>query len=137
MFDGIKEQAIQVVSGTESKVGIMKIEPESLDFGKDLDEVSFTISNIGKSELNWNADEIKESCLSVTPMEGKLAVGENQTVKVVLDRSNMKEELNTVLTISDENTQKNISITAQPYTLVVTQGHYKIFCVNGKYGIQV
>ena len=127
LFDGIKEQAIQVVSGTESKVGIMKIEPESLDFGKDLDEVSFTISNIGKSELSWNAGEIKESCLSVTPMEGKLAVGESQTVKVVLDRNNMKEELSTVLTISDENTQKNISITAQPYTLVVTQGLYTYY----------
>lgn len=133
LFDGIKEQAIQVVSGTESKVGIMKIEPESLDFGKDLDEVSFTISNIGKSELNWNADEIKESCLSVTPMEGKLAVGESQTVKVVLDRSNMKEELNTVLTISDENTQKNISITAQPYTLVVTQGLYTYYKFDGDF----
>lgn len=133
LFDGIKEQAIQVVSGTESKVGIMKIEPESLDFGKDLDEVSFTISNIGKSELNWNADEIKESCLSVTPMEGKLAAGESQTVKVVLDRSNMKEELNTVLTISDENTQKNISITAQPYTLVVTQGLYTYYKFDGDF----
>lgn len=135
LFDGIKEQAIQVVSGTESKVGIMKIEPESLDFGKDLDEVSFTISNIGKSELNWNADEIKESCLSVTPMEGKLAVGESQTVKVVLDRSNMKEELNTVLTISDENTQKNISITAQKdsSSLVVGQGLYAYYKFDGDF----
>ena len=133
LFDGIKEQAIQVVSGTESKVGIMKIEPESLDFGKDLDEVSFTISNIGKTELNWNAGEIKESCLSVTPMEGKLAAGESQTVKVVLDRNNMKEELNTVLTISDKNTQKNISITAQPYTLVVTQGLYTYYKFDGDF----
>lgn len=133
LFDGIKEQAIQVVSGTESKVGIMKIEPESLDFGKDLDEVSFTISNIGKSELSWNAGEIKESCLSVTPMEGKLAVGESQTVKVVLDRNNMKEELSTVLTISDKNTQKNISITAQPYTLVVTQGLYTYYKFDGDF----
>lgn len=135
LFDGIKEQAIQVVSGTESKVGIMKIEPESLDFGKDLDEVSFTISNIGKSELNWNADEIKESCLSVTPMEGKLAAGESQTVKVVLDRSNMEEEINTVLTISDENTQKNISITAQKdsSSLVVGQGLYAYYKFDGDF----
>ena len=135
LFDGIKEQAIQVVSGTESKVGIMKIEPELLDFGKELDEVSFTISNIGKSELNWNAGEIKESCLSVTPMEGKLAAGESQTVKVVLDRSNMKEELNTVLTISDENTQKNISITAQKdsSSLVVGQGLYAYYKFDGDF----
>lgn len=135
LFDGIKEQAIQVVSGTESKVGIMKIEPELLDFGKELDEVSFTISNIGKSELNWNAGEIKESCLSVTPMEGKLAAGESQTVKVVLDRSNMKEELNTVLTISDENTQKNIFITAQKdsSSLVVGQGLYAYYKFDGDF----
>mgnify|MGYP000466520348 FL=1 len=133
LSDGIKEQTVQIVSGTESQAGLMKIEPESLDFGKDLDEVSFTISNIGKSELNWNAGEIKESCLSVTPMEGKLAAGESQTVKVVLDRNNMKEELNTVLTISDKNTQKNISITAQPYTLVVTQGLYTYYKFDGDF----
>ena len=133
LSDGIKEQTVQIVSGTESQAGLMKIEPESLDFGKDSDEVSFTISNIGKTELNWNAGEIKESCLSVTPMEGKLAAGESQTVKVVLDRNNMKEELNTVLTISDKNTQKNISITAQPYTLVVTQGLYTYYKFDGDF----
>ena len=66
-------------------------------------------------------------------MEGKLAAGESQTVKVVLDRNNMKEELNTVLTISDKNTQKNISITAQPYTLVVTQGLYTYYKFDGDF----
>lgn len=135
LSDGIKEQIVQIVSGTESQAGLMKIEPESLDFGKDLDEVSFTISNIGKSELNWNAGEIKENCLSVTPMEGKLAAGESQTVKVVLDRSNMEEEINTVLTISDENTQKNISITAQKdsSSLVVGQGLYAYYKFDGDF----
>lgn len=135
LSDGIKEQTVQIVSGTESQAGLMKIEPESLDFGKDLDEVSFTISNIGKSELNWNAGEIKESCLSVTPMEGKLAAGESQTVKVVLARSNMEEEINTMLTISDENTQKNISITAQKdsSSLVVGQGLYAYYKFDGDF----
>ncbi|WP_417129821.1 BACON domain-containing protein [Phocaeicola sp.] len=133
LSDGIKEQTVQIVSGTESQAGIMKIEPELLDFGKNLDEVSFTISNIGKSELNWNAGEIKESCLSVTPMEGKIAAGESQTVKVVLDRNNMEEELNTVLTISDENTKKNISITAQSHSLVVTQGLYTYYKFDGDF----
>lgn len=135
LSDGIKEQTVQIVSGTESQAGLMKIEPESLDFGKDLDEVSFTISNIGKSELSWNAGEIKENCLSVTPMEGKLAAGESQTVKVVLDRSNMEEEINTVLTISDENTQKNISITAQKDSsgLVVGQGLYAYYKFDGDF----
>lgn len=135
LSDGIKEQTVQIVSGTESQTGIMKIEPESLDFGKDLDEISFTISNIGKSELHWNAGEIKENCLSVTPMEGKLATGESQTVKVVLDRNKMKEELNTVLTISDENTQKNISITAQKdsSSLIVGQGLYAYYKFDGNF----
>lgn len=135
LSDGIKEQTVQIVSGTESQTGIMKIEPESVDFGKDLDEVSFTISNIGKSELNWNADEIKESCLSVIPMEGKLAAGESQTVKIILDRNNMEEALNTVLIISDENIKKNISITAQKNSssLVVTQGLYTYYKFDGDF----
>lgn len=135
LSDGIKEQTVQIVSGTESQTGIMKIEPESVDFGKDLDEVSFIISNIGKSELNWNADEIKESCLSVIPMEGKLAAGESQTVKIILDRNNMEEALNTVLTISDENIKKNISITAKKNSssLVVTQGLYTYYKFDGDF----
>lgn len=135
LSDGIKEQTVQIVSGTESQTGIMKIEPESLDFRKDLDEVSFTISNIGKSELNWNADEIKENCLSVTPMEGKLAEGESQTVKVTLNRDNMEEALNTVLTISDGNIKKDISITGQKdsSSLFVTQGLYTYYKFDGDF----
>lgn len=34
LSDGIKEQTVQIVSGTESLAGIMNIEPEILDFGK-------------------------------------------------------------------------------------------------------
>ena len=127
LSDGIKEQTVQIVSGTESLAGIMNIEPEILDFGKESSEASFTISNTGKGELSWSIEEINESSLSATPTEGKITAGSSQTVNVLLDRDNMPEELNATLTISGGKTQKTIQITGQKdnsSSLVVGQGLY-------------
>lgn len=136
LSDGIKEQAIQIVSGSESQTGIMNIEPEILDFGKDINEASFTISNTGKGELNWNMEAINENSLSVTPTEGKIAAGSSQTVNVQLDRDKMPEELNTTLTISDGITQKIIQVIGQKdnsSSLVVSQGLYAYYKFDGDF----
>lgn len=136
LSDGIKEQAIQIVSGSESQTGIMNIEPEILDFGKDINEASFTISNTGKGELNWNMEAINENSLSVTPTEGKIAAGSSQTVNVQLDRDKMPEELNTTLTISDGKTQKIIQVIGQKdnsSSLVVSQGLYAYYKFDGDF----
>lgn len=95
----------------------MNIEPDILDFGKDINEASFTISNTGKGELSWNVEEIKENSLTVTPTEGKITAGSSQTVNVQLDRDKMPEELNATLTVSDGKTHKTIQITGQKTTL--------------------
>lgn len=134
--DGIKEQTVQIVSGTESLTGIMNIEPEILDFGKESSEASFSISNTGKGELNWSIEDINESSLSATPTEGKIAAGSNQTVNVLLDRDSMPEELNATLTISDGKTQKTIQITGQKdnsSSLVVGQGLYAYYKFDGDF----
>lgn len=134
--DGIKEQTVQIVSGTESLTGIMNIEPEILDFGKESSEASFTISNTGKGELSWSIEDINESSLSATPTEGKIAAGSNQTVNVLLDRDSMPEELNATLTISDGKTQKTIQITGQKdnsSSLVVGQGLYAYYKFDGDF----
>lgn len=134
--DGIKEQTVQIVSGTESLTGIMNIEPEILDFGKESSEASFTISNTGKGELSWSIEDINESSLSATPTEGKIAAGSNQTVNVLLDRDSMPEELNATLTISDGKTQKTIQITGQKdnsSSLVVGQGLYTYYKFDGDF----
>lgn len=136
LSDGIKEQAIQVVSGSESQTGIMNIEPEILDFGKDINEASFTISNTGKGELNWNIEEIKENSLTVTPTEGKITAGSSQTVNVQLDRDKMPEELNATLNVSDGKTHKTIQITGQKDnspSLVVGQGLYAYYKFDGDF----
>lgn len=136
LSDGIKEQAIQVVSGSESQTGIMNIEPDILDFGKDINEVSFTISNTGKGELSWNVEEIKENSLTVTPTEGKITAGSSQTVNVQLDRDKMPEELNATLTVSDGKTHKTIQITGQKNnspSLVVGQGLYAYYKFDGDF----
>lgn len=136
LSDGIKEQTVQIVSGTESLAGIMNIEPEILDFGKESSEASFTISNTGKGELSWSIEEINESSLSATPTEGKITAGSSQTVNVLLDRDNMPEELNATLTISDGKTQKTIQITGQKdnsSSLVVGQGLYAYYKFDGDF----
>lgn len=136
LSDGIKEQTVQIVSGTESLTGIMNIEPEILDFGKESSEASFTISNTGKGELNWSIEDINESSLSATPTEGKIAAGSSQTVNVLLDRDSMPEELNATLTISDGKTQKTIQITGQKdnsSSLVVGQGLYAYYKFDGDF----
>ena len=136
LSDGIKEQAIQVVSGSESQTGIMNIEPEILDFGKDINEASFTISNTGKGELSWNIEEIKENSLTVTPTEGKITAGSSQTVNVQLDRDKMPEELNATLNVSDGKTHKTIQITGQKDnspSLVVGQGLYAYYKFDGDF----
>lgn len=136
LSDGIKEQAIQVVSGSESQTGIMNIEPDILDFGKDINEASFTISNTGKGELSWNVEEIKENSLTVTPTEGKITAGSSQTVNVQLDRDKMPEELNATLTVSDGKTHKTIQITGQKSnspSLVVGQGLYAYYKFDGDF----
>lgn len=136
LSDGIKEQAIQVVSGSESQTGIMNIEPDILDFGKDINEASFTISNTGKGELSWNVEEMKENSLTVTPTEGKITAGSSQTVNVQLDRDKMPEELNATLTVSDGKTHKTIQITGQKNnspSLVVGQGLYAYYKFDGDF----
>lgn len=136
LSDGIKEQAIQVVSGSESQTGIMNIEPDILDFGKDINEASFTISNTGKGELSWNVEETKENSLTVTPTEGKITAGSSQTVNVQLDRDKMPEELNATLTVSDGKTHKTIQITGQKNnspSLVVGQGLYAYYKFDGDF----
>lgn len=136
LSDGIKEQAIQVVSGSESQTGIINIEPEILDFGKDINEASFTISNTGKGELSWNIEEIKENSLTVTPTEGKITAGSSQTVNVQLDRDKMPEELNATLNVSDGKTHKTIQITGQKDnspSLVVGQGLYAYYKFDGDF----
>lgn len=136
LSDGIKEQVVQIVSGTESQTGIMNIEQEILDFGKETDEASFTISNIGKGELNWHINGINEDCLSAVPAEGKIVAGSSQVVNVVLDRNKMPEELNTTLTISDGKAQKTIQVTGQKdnsSSLVVSQGLYAYYKFDGDF----
>lgn len=136
LSDGIKEQVVQIVSGTESQTGIMNIEQEILDFGKETDEASFTISNIGKGELNWHINGINEDCLSAVPAEGKIVAGSSQVVNVVLDRNKMPEELNTTLTISDGKAQKTIQVIGQKdnsSSLVVSQGLYAYYKFDGDF----
>lgn len=99
--DGIKETSVKVTAGFEEQKGEMKVDPLTLDFGAEMTELPFTISNVGNAELSWVVSGITESCISVPQVEGKVSPEGSQVVKVMLDRSQMPDVLNTTLVVSD------------------------------------
>lgn len=111
--DGIKETSVKVTAGFEEQKGEMKVDPLILDFGAEMTELPFTISNVGNAELSWVVSGITESCISVPQVEGKVSPEGSQVVKVMLDRSQMPDVLNTTLVVSDGAKEEIVTIKAE------------------------
>lgn len=111
--DGIKETSVKVTAGFEEQKGEMKVDPLTLDFGAEMTELPFTISNVGNAELSWVVSGITESCISVPQVEGKVSPEGSQVVKVMLDRSQMPDVLNTTLVVSDGAKEELVTIKAE------------------------
>lgn len=111
--DGIKETSVKVTAGFEEQKGEMKVDPLTLDFGAEMTELPFTISNVGSAELSWAVSGITESCISVPQAEGKVSPEGSQVVKVMLDRSKMPDALNTTLVVSDGMKEETVTIKAE------------------------
>lgn len=111
--DGIKETSVKVTAGFEEQKGEMKVDPLILDFGAEMTELPFTISNVGNAELSWVVSGITESCISVPQVEGKVSPEGSQVVKVMLDRSQMPDVLNTTLVVSDGAKEEIVTIKSE------------------------
>ena len=111
--DGIKETSVKVTAGFEEQKGEMKVDPLILDFGAEMTELPFTISNVGNAELSWVVSGITESCISVPQVEGKVSPEGSQVVKVMLDRSQMPDVLNTTLVVSYGAKEEIVTIKAE------------------------
>jgi len=71
---------------------VLSVEPQFLDFGETLEELTFTIKNLGSSTLNW---AIVEYCdwMECSPIESQAegqGSGESVPVMVSVDRSGSK-----------------------------------------------
>lgn len=101
------------VSCTHIKTqGELVVEPSSLDFGEDSSEQTITIKNIGDASLKWSISNVVAP-ISVSEKEGELAAGGNKVIKVILDRNNMSEDINTSFVVSDGEHDKKVSVVAQ------------------------
>ena len=92
--------------------GVMNVSPTVLSFGEDTNEMNFTVKNLGNANLNWYAQRLSTSCLSLSESNGTLTSGASKVVKVLLCRSHMSEDLSTSFVVSDGNTDQEILVMA-------------------------
>ncbi|MBR2452063.1 MAG: carboxypeptidase regulatory-like domain-containing protein [Rikenellaceae bacterium] len=73
----------------------------TLNFGANESEKGFSISNIGNSgEISWSISAVTVPWLTVDPMFGSIAQGQQGSVKVIIDRSYITTDQTTYLTIN-------------------------------------
>lgn len=89
----------------------MELSTKNLDFGTDYDELSFDVRNTGISEdLEWSVSNITVDWLSVVPTKGTAAAGKYASVKVVVNRSLIKEDVNTIFTVSGAGVSESVNV---------------------------
>lgn len=110
--DGDKDISVAVTAKKKILKGELVVEPTSLNFGEDLSEQTITIKNVGDASLKWTISKVT-SPLSVSEKEGELAAGGSKVVKVLLDRNNMSEDVNSSFVVSDGEHEKKISVAAK------------------------
>ncbi|MDE6768624.1 MAG: carboxypeptidase regulatory-like domain-containing protein [Muribaculaceae bacterium] len=89
----------------------MVIEPKTLDFGKTLSQLTFTIKNVGTSALTWISGDVPES-ISLSATQGEVAPGGSKVVIVNLDRDKLEGDLASHIIISDLISEETIEIKA-------------------------
>ena len=110
--DGDKDISVAVTAKKKILKGELVVEPTSLNFGEDLSEQTITIKNVGDASLKWTISKVT-SPLSVSEKEGELAAGGSKVVKVLLNRDNMSEDINTSFVVSDGEHEKKVSVVAE------------------------
>ena len=103
---------INIVCNHESTEGKLQVSKTSLDFGDDLETVTFTLANIGNAPIDWKIKGLP-AYLSVSASSGTLSSGGTKVISVMLDRSATTENVNTAIVVSDGKNETSISVTAQ------------------------
>lgn len=88
----------------------MSIDPTTLDFGSDINQLTFTIRNTGKESLTWYSSGLTTPGIALSSTQGVIAAGGGSTVIVSLDRTILNEQLTTSFIISDGIKDATITI---------------------------
>lgn len=67
----------------------LSVSPESLDFGTEITELSFTISNSGGQTLEWSITYDLPGWLEISPTDGQNSSGDQKSISVSVDRSGL------------------------------------------------
>lgn len=133
--DGTNQESI-TVKATKA-VAKMSVSPLSLDFGEEVTEKNFTISNVGTAELAWTITVPEGTGLKVSDTSGVTAPSGTKQITVALDRSIMPETLNTAIEVSDGTRKESVAVTAVKGSdivgTVVTQGLYTYYKFDGNF----
>lgn len=89
----------------------MRLSVDRLDFGTDRTELTFDVINDGISEdLVWDISEITVDWMTVTPLSGVTSAGKSSSVKVVVDRSRISEDVTSVITVNADGYSESIEV---------------------------
>lgn len=89
----------------------MRLSVDRLDFGTDRTELTFDVINDGISEdLVWDISELTVDWMTVTPLSGVTSAGKSSSVKVVVDRSRISEDVTSVITVNADGYSESIEV---------------------------
>lgn len=130
--DGTNKQAV-LVKAYVAKAQ-MVVSPKSLDFGNDVNALTFFVYNEGTADLAWNVKNVSSEAISLSAKNGRLSPKGQVEVTVYLDRAKMNGTLNETLTVTDGKNEEVVNILAEKDyggELVVPDGLYGYFRFDG------
>lgn len=99
------------LTAEEQTTGFL-LSPESLLFGSNFTELTFTISNTGNtSSTSWSISGIDADWLTVSPSTGVTSVGESSVVKVSVNRSSITSDQVAYFIVNAGGGSKQILVT--------------------------
>lgn len=79
----------------------IELSTNQLRFGTSYNDLTFDIRNVGTSgDIDWYISNVTASWLTVSPMNGTVAMGQSASVKVTVDRSQAGEEAMTTFNVN-------------------------------------
>ncbi len=92
----------------------LKLETQTLNFGKDKSSLEFTISNAGDTTLSWSASEEVSWISSINPKGSNIDSAKSEKVVVKIDRTELECGVNTdSIKINSNGGNATITVTAQ------------------------
>ncbi len=97
----------------KAEVDGFSLSKKALLFGDSYSELMLTITNTGNSsETKWNISNVNEDWLTVSPMSGTIAIGKSSSIKVLIDRSYINEDVMTYFMVNAGGGSEEVLVTA-------------------------